>query len=401
MSLLRTTRAGASVWPRMPEQRDRLLIVGVSTRALAASAARAGYRVTAVDAFGDVDLCAVADVLGAGTGAGGFTPVDAVETARKASASLVAYTSNFENYPDAVAALAVGRRLLGNPPAVLQRVRNPISLTRTLRGRGFPVPEARATPPDARRLGGRWLMKPRRSGGGHGTSPWLPGAAVSRRSYLQERIPGLAGSIVFLADGRGAVPFGLSRQLVGDPAFGAHGFRYCGSLLATTRRPVFDRQDDLLDAARALAHAVTEEFGLVGANGIDFIARDGRPYPIEVNPRYSASMELVERATGVSLFELHRAACRGMLPAELPAARAVAGKAIVFAQRDLIVGDSLLWTVDGDLADVPHPGERITAGHPICTIFASGTDPSVCLQRLRAGARRIYRTIETRTRGAA
>jgi predicted ATP-grasp superfamily ATP-dependent carboligase len=386
----------------MPERREHLLIAGVSTRALAASAARAGHRVTAADAFGDIDLRGVAEVLPSGNESGRFRPAEAAEAARTVSASLVAYTSNFENYPDAVAALAAGRRLLGNPPAVLRRVRNPITLMRALRGRGFAVPETRASPPDARSLGRRWLLKPRRSGGGHGTSAWYPGAAVSRRSYVQERIPGPSGSIMFLADGRRTVSLGLSRQLVGDPAFGAHGFRYCGSLLGTTHRPVFDRQDHLLDAARALAAAVTEEFGLVGLNGIDFIARSGMAYPIEVNPRYSASMELVERATGLSLFDLHSAACRGLLlPAERSGARLVTGKAIVFARRDVTVGEGLRWTADGDLADVPHPGERIRRGHPICTVFATGTDGSACTQRLRAGADRVYRMIETRARGAA
>ena len=125
-------------------------------------------------------------------------------------------------------------------------------------------------------------------------------------------------------------------------------------------------------------------------------------YPIEVNPRYSASMELVERATGLSLFDLHSAACRGLLlPAERPVARLVSGKAIVFARRDVTVGEGLRWTPDGDLADVPHPGERIRRGHPICTIFATGTDASACTQRLRARAERIYRMIESRARGAA
>jgi uncharacterized protein len=386
----------------MPERREHLLIAGVSTRALAASAARAGHRVTAVDAFGDIDLRGVAEVLRPGNGTGRFSPAEAAEVARSVPATLVAYTSNFENYPEAVTALAAGRRLLGNPPAVLRRVRNPITLMRALRGRGFAIPETRASPPDARSLGRRWLLKPRRSGGGHGTRAWRPGAAVSRRSYVQERIPGPSGSIMFLADSRRAVPLGLSRQLVGDPAFGAHGFRYCGSLLGTTRRPVFDRQDHLLDAARALAAAVTEEFGLVGLNGIDFIARRGMPYPIEVNPRYSASMELVERATGLSLFESHRAACRGLrLPAEPSLARLVTGKAIVFARRDVTVGEGLRWTADGDLADVPHPGERIRRGHPICTVFATGTDASACTQRLRAAADRVYRMIEARARGAA
>ena len=45
-----------------------------------------------------------------------------------------------------------------------------------------------------------------------------------------------------------------------------------------------------------LARALVEEFDLVGVNGIDFVARDGLPYAIEVNPRWCASMELVERA---------------------------------------------------------------------------------------------------------
>jgi predicted ATP-grasp superfamily ATP-dependent carboligase len=382
----------------MQEPREHLLIAGVSTRALAVSAARAGYRVTAVDAFGDLDLRAVAEVL-LSDRAGRFRPAEAAEAARTVPASLLAYTSSFENYPDAVAALAADRRLLGNPPAVLRRVRNPITLMRALRGRGFAVPETRASSPDAG--GRRWLMKPRRSGGGHGTRAWTPGAAVPRRGYLQERIPGPVGSIVFLADGRRSVPMGLSRQLVGNPAFGAHGFRYCGSVLGTTRHPVFEREDQLLDAARALASAVTEEFGLVGLNGIDFIARSAVPYPIEVNPRYTASMELVERAGGRSLFDLHSAACRGLLPDERPLAGLVTGKAIVFAQREVTVGDRLRWTADGNLADIPHPGERIQRGHPICTVFATGTDASACTERLRLRADRIYRTVDTRARGAA
>jgi predicted ATP-grasp superfamily ATP-dependent carboligase len=385
----------------MPERREHLLLAGVSTRALAASAARAGHRVTAVDAFGDIDLRSFAEVLPSGTGIARFSPAEAAERARTVPATLVAYTASFENYPDAVAALAAGRRLLGNSPEVLRRVRNPITLMGALRGRGFAVPETRASPPTARLRGRRWLMKPRRSGGGHGTSLWQPGARVPRGSYLQERIPGPAGSIVFLADGRRAVPLGLSRQLVGDPAFGAHGFRYCGSLLGTTRRAVFERQDHLLEAARGLAAAVTEEFGLIGLNGIDFIARSGVPYPIEVNPRYSASMELVGRATGLSLFELHRAACGGSLPAEESAAGPVIGKAIVFAQREVTVGEGLRWTAAGDLADIPHPGERIERGRPICTVFATGPDASTCTERLRHRAGRIYRMVEARARGAA
>ena len=128
-----------------------MLIAGVSTRALAVSAARAGYRVTAVDAFGDADLRAVAEVLPlAPTVARGATPAAAAaRAARAVTADAVAYTSNFENYPEAVATLARGRRLLGNPPAVLAQVRNPIVLMRALRHAGFAVPATRASAPPA------------------------------------------------------------------------------------------------------------------------------------------------------------------------------------------------------------------------------------------------------------
>ena len=52
-----------------------LLVAGVTTRALAVSAARAGWRVTAVDAFGDLDLRAVATVASAaGTHGKRFSP---------------------------------------------------------------------------------------------------------------------------------------------------------------------------------------------------------------------------------------------------------------------------------------------------------------------------------------
>lgn len=385
----------------MPERRPHVLVAGVSARALAESAAGAGYRVSAVDAFGDVDLRAVADVVHLRRDAGTpFSPPAAAAAARGIAAELVAYTSSFENDPRAVAALARGRTLLGNPPAVLEQVRNPLALMRALRARGFATPATRASAPPSGTDGGRWLLKPRRSGGGHGTLPWRRGRRVPRGAYLQERIDGVPGSLVFAADGRRALPLGLSRQLVGERAFGAHGFRYCGSLLASSAAPLFERQEELLERAAALAAAVTEAFGLLGLNGVDFIARAGVPLPLEVNPRWSASMELVQRATGTSLFGIHAAACAGRLP---PAPRRsgarVHGKAIVFARREIVVPGGR-WA-GTRIADVPHRGERIRRGHPVCTVLADADDGAGCLRALAASAAEIYRATEPRTRGAA
>jgi predicted ATP-grasp superfamily ATP-dependent carboligase len=379
----------------MPDRRVRVLVAGVSTRALVRSAARAGYRVSAVDAFGDVDLRAVARVVALTRESGGFSPDAAADEAARLPADAVAYTSNFENYPDAVTRLASGRRLLGNPAAVLRGVRDPLHLMRMLRDRGVPVPLTRASAPAITRRSSKWLLKPRRSGGGHGTRAWR-GGVVPRRAYLQERIRGVPGSVIFLADGRRVHPLGITRQLVGRREFGATGFRYCGSLIGYGGVPLFDREDRLHAAALELARVVTEEFGLVGLNGVDFIARDGVPWPIEVNPRPCASMELIERAGGPSLFELHAGACRGVLPAE-PVVGAgphrVLGKAIVFARRAVTV-EALPTPVLADAADLPHPGERIGRGHPICTVFAEARDASACVSDLVARARALYAALE-------
>jgi predicted ATP-grasp superfamily ATP-dependent carboligase len=48
---------------------------------------------------------------------------------------------------------------------------------------------------------------------------------VPRRGYVQERIDGVPGSVVFVAALGRAVVLGVSRQLVGEAAFGAAGYR--------------------------------------------------------------------------------------------------------------------------------------------------------------------------------
>jgi predicted ATP-grasp superfamily ATP-dependent carboligase len=371
-----------------------VLVAGVTTRALAVSAARAGFTVTAVDAFGDRDLRAVAEVVLARPQSGQrYGPLEAAALAAFVPAEWVAYTSNFENYPAAVSRLSAGRHLLGNSAVILQRVRNPFELMRVLRQHGLMTPMTRSGPPRVQRCPVSWLLKPRRSGGGHGITRWFPGQPVPRTRYLQERIGGIPGSISFAADGARARVVGFSRQLIGKADFGAAPFRYCGSILGDRNSVLFPQQDQLLKRADEMANLIAREFGLVGLNGIDFIARNGVPYPTEVNPRYSASMELIERAHGISMFEVHLRACEGLLPSVPDPACLIHGKAVVFARRNLVTGE-LLAAIDRKwLADVPRPGELILQGRPICTIFAQARHLAACRRFLSRRARAVYRTM--------
>jgi len=375
----------------------RVLVAGVSTRGFAESAARAGYDVLAVDGFGDLDLRACARaVLVARTeepGGGRFSVPAALRAAGDVACEAVCYVASFENHPHAVAVLARRGTLWGNPPAVLRRVRDPVRLARALTAHGLPAPAVRLSAP--RPLArSRWLVKPRASGGGSGITPWC-GRRVPARSYLQQWIAGVPGSVVFAADGRRAVPLGVSRLLAGDRAFGAGPFRYCGNILGGA-------DAGLAAIAGRIAALVTREFRLVGVNGIDFVTRRGVPYPLEVNPRYTAALELVERAHNLGIFETHARACAGELPESPPRRRpGVIGKAIVYARRNVVIGDTSGWLEDESVRDIPSPGQRIRRGHPVCTVFAHAPDPAACHAALvrRAGA--VYQEIEARERRIA
>lgn len=384
-----------------PDVTGRVLVVGYSTRAAAESAARAGLAVTALDAFDDLDRHPAVRGLSMPRDFGApFGARAAARAARGIGGEAVVYLSPFENHPASVRALGRGRALWGNAPEVLARVRDPQALAAALRRHGLPAPAVRTAddePPDA----GTWLLKPRASGGGRGVRAWRRGEPVPRGRYLQARVEGAPGSVTFVADGRRAVVLGVSRQLVGEAAFGAHGFEYCGSLLL----PALLAGGEALARAAALAQAVTESFGLVGVNGVDCVVRDGMPHAIEVNPRHSASMELVERARGTSILGAHVAACvDGALPDfAAPAARdaRVHGKAVVYARRTVTVGDTRPWLDDASVRDVPRPGERIERGAPVCTVFAEGRDAAACRAALAARAETVYAALAAWERAAA
>jgi predicted ATP-grasp superfamily ATP-dependent carboligase len=240
------------------------------------------------------------------------------------------------------------------------------------------------------RDGKRWMLKPRVSGGGHGVGLWSRDEAVLPGHYLQEFVEGTAGSVIFVAAGGRGVVLGITRQLVGDDAFGTSDCRYCGNILLESEEMVPD--------AVALVDAVAAEFSLAGVGSIDVIASEDGLQPVEVNPRWSASMELVERARGISMFALHADACvKGTLPefdVSAPSEQgALHGKAIVFARQDLVVTGTRAWLKDPDVRDVPHEGERIAAGQPICTVLATGSDDEICYQKLVERAALIYRLL--------
>jgi uncharacterized protein len=125
---------------------NRVLIAGFSTRAAAGSAAAAGFAVTALDAFADLDVDPSVRAVSLPRDLG--VPFSAEAAARAAGGFVTdaaVYLANFENAPGAVRALAANRALWGNPPDVLERVRNPALVAAALRDHGLPFARVRTT----------------------------------------------------------------------------------------------------------------------------------------------------------------------------------------------------------------------------------------------------------------
>ena len=225
------------------------------------------------------------------------------------STSLNIHADALENRPTLIETLASLRLLWGNPADVLYAVRNPFRLFETLKAARLPALAVRESdsPPPAE---GRWLLKPWGGAAGRGIQIWQPGPLpveqVGEPCYFQERKVGKPISALFLATRNGAVLIGVSEQLIGLPALSARPFAYCGSIGPMPLAKPTCRQ--IVQTGEAVAC----EFGLRGLFGIDLVLDQGTgvAWPTEVNPRYTASVEIYEWVFGLSLLTWHILACQ-------------------------------------------------------------------------------------------
>jgi predicted ATP-grasp superfamily ATP-dependent carboligase len=377
----------------------RIVIVGVSTRAVAESAVRGGYQVCTVDYFGDRDQKALVENYSLLRDFNlPFSAYGLLEASRRLEFNSAMYISNLENHPKVVAELARKSCLLGNAPDVLDQVRDWRQLRQSCTEEGIPCAvtflpgEEKNAVPES-----RWLRKPVRSGGGHNIRFW-DGEPLDEAHVLQEYMEGRPASVAFVADGKRSVVIGLSEQLIGWPEMGARQFVWCGSLLPL-RLDAEDRAA-FLETVESMVARLTRRFGLRGVNGLDLVVAndsDGCPCPflVEVNPRYTASMELVEIAHGLNIFSLHLEAMAGQLPKFSLGQHLEGhfiGKGIVFARRTLTVPEAM-GGVEQGRRDIPFPGDRIMAARPVCTVLAEGDERESCLDKLLASARAVRREI--------
>jgi predicted ATP-grasp superfamily ATP-dependent carboligase len=415
-----------------------LLILGASARAAALSAVQAGFRVTAGDLFADADLRLVCPAVRCASYTRGFA-----EIAAQSPPGEWMYTGALENYPDLIDSIAASRPLLGNKGPVVRAVRDPRRVHSALTRAGLRCPECCDTATGAPPLtkggqgglllprDGNFLRKKRRSAGGTHVEIWNdanPAPPDDPKWFFQRRIAGIPCAAVYLGvasppssppydggasggrqppgvslgrDIRRALLLGATEQLIGAPWCGGAGFQYCGSI-GPLEVPHHTREQ-----IERIGQALAAEFSLAGLFGVDFILDErGDVWPVEVNPRFTASVEIIERATGISAVGLHVSACRGpTLTRSASEGEEAAGsarrlphneggswhgKAILFARQPTTIRPDIAKALLAaslsprcEAADVPDAGAKIAAGAPVCTVFALGAGRQEVLNQLR------------------
>src|SRR5262249_809856 len=130
-----------------------------------------------------------------------------------------------------------------------------------------------------------WLIKPLKGAGGTGIRFWDPAeSSWPKNVYFQTYMGDHSVAAIYVA---GAGPLAITEQLVGLPWVNAKPFHYCGSIGPTSLPPLVD-----LRRFVAIAKALEEGCGLRGLYGLDVVISGNVPYVVEVNPRYTASVEV-------------------------------------------------------------------------------------------------------------
>ena len=370
-----------------------IIVLGASARAAAFSALRAGMRPYAIDLFADSDLADVCPAVKISR-----YPQDFEQALTEAPQAPWIYTGGLENYPDLVERMSALRPLYGNGAEVLRRVRDPELLADCLAraDSNFEMPEIRRSPPTSDY--GHWLVKPRHSSGGLGIrrAQAHESPADQERFYYQQFVPGTCRSAVYLAQRGHCTVVGMTDQQCGLIDFPNQPFLYAGSALAGSSE---------FDLIEELGKVVAVEFGLRGFFNVDYIDHGISIFPLEINPRYSASVEILEHSRGTNFLAMHVAEFdpdfQGETRCWISRCPRHVAKRIVYAPCDCTVTPELnrlrrKWNVElllPCLADIPHSGDRILRGQPVVTVIAEGASDAAVQQVLEERVNAVKQAI--------
>ena len=420
-----------SLCPR-PEDGPRplLAIVGASARAAAQQMIRLGWQPVCCDLFNDRDalaishgvrLASLADCARQICQSAGWSALEPQLRGWMATGGLESNSDAFPNLATLFGgSLSDGKnapnsacRNLGCDPCVwaacLSWLDDASFAAALAKDPDFSIPPTRRSmaPTLQEELQG-WLIKKHRSSSGNHVR-WATPSALGQtllepetsraRYYLQQHQPGVTFSASFLAaeQGQRTQLLGVCRQWTGTEASVKQPFTYCGSFgplrftppeakhvicelqrSRTSHEALVQAYLQIPAKALRIGQLFGRQFGIRGLFGVDFVWDGQQFWVVDLNPRFTASMELLDWSTESPTPE--NAAIRaktilfrsGKETAMVTAAQSDALQELN-ADPTVLAGGcgELRWSLPGGarVADVPQPGVAIRPGDPVCTLL--------------------------------
>jgi predicted ATP-grasp superfamily ATP-dependent carboligase len=357
----------------LPRKGDKatLILIGASVRSLAFSCIRAGYQPWCIDLYADEDLaknCPTTLITKS-------FPNEISDLIKTAPLAPILYTGGLENHPALLQLLSAERAILGVTGNTLTNLRNTSELYNLLKSKQINTPAIIISTKDLNKEIS-YLRKPKYRSGGLGIKPFDPSKQTMVEDadfYYQEFIKGESRSAIFCFTESGFELLGVSIQSSGTQSLHADDFLYSGNM-----GPVKPCSSELKDL-QTIGEIISSNYHPLGLLGMDYILNDSKVYPLEINPRYTASMEVLELALGQNFITKHMQAF-GIKPIYENPARtepSVIGKAIYYAPHDVLIPNEAPWlSIESNpklfstFADIPKTGSAIHRCSPVVTIFA-------------------------------
>ncbi len=351
---------------------NAILVVGTNVRNVAQSARKAGHSVYALTYYDDEDLKLYAEVEKLSENKKAVK--DRVEQIAEFLGAKVVLSTGYEdlNIKDEL--------VLGHPPREAARVKDKLKFYRTLEKADIPYPPL--VDLNEANKGFELICKPRMGGGGEKVFAANAASSDSLNSleslelldeeYICQRyVEGPACSVSIMA-GRDKTVVAVNEILVGWKEMNAKGFTYSGNITPLSHKLIDVEYKELVRTAIE----TVELFNLQGSVGVDFIVSD-KPYVLEINPRFQASVDSIEWSHDINMFRLHVDSVEGRR-VETPKAKRFASRTILFADRTTEIDKCV--TGNSFFADIPSKGVY-RAGDPLISILCSGSSRKELLDK--------------------
>jgi predicted ATP-grasp superfamily ATP-dependent carboligase len=391
---------------------QNILVIGYNNRSIVCSARRAGYKVCSIDAFRFLDLqeCAYASDLLEHMDEPKLIELDT----SKIKAQMAAFGLEFD-------AIVPGSGMemfdhncfscpvLASSPDNKQKASNKKYLSKRLETLGISHPNC-YSPNEIDAIKYPVIVKPAFSSGGLFNRiarneqellsilenlcsldhRGLDLEFMAETVVIQDFLEGIPSSVSLLSTKKEALSVAVNEQLIGIPWLSRLPFAYCGNIT-----PFRNEQADEMET---LAEELILDFKLLGSNGVDFLVTETGPIVLEINPRFQGSLDTIEKAMNINLFEAHVGCFRGELPSK-PKANCFAARGIIYSDRKLFVDRQLLDVILREKgADIPSLGTYVWPDWVLTSLFSCTSTREDAILSLERGTKRIKTFIECKTK---